>query len=356
MQKIDISSATLEEVCAFVETLGEKPFRGQQIFEWIHKKQAQSFDEMSNISQSLRVKLAENTAFCPPMVIKQQISHKDSTKKLLFALKNCDIMEASSESVNIEAVLMSYKHGLSACLSTQAGCRMGCDFCASQGIGLERNLTAGEIAGQYYQLVRMADERISNIVLMGVGEPLDNYDNVLRFIHLINHAKGANIGQRSITLSTCGLVPEIYALMKENLQINLAISLHAPNNQIRRKLMPIARKYDIDELLEACRAYAKGGRRITFEYIMIDGVNDSIGNAQELCKRIKGINCHINLIYANNIPEKGYTKSSPAKMRTFQEALTKAGFAATVRREMGADIRAACGQLRKDNQIKDNQI
>jgi len=356
MQKFDIASATLEEICVFVEGLGEKSFRGQQIFEWIHKKQAQSFDEMSNISQNLRNKLAENMVFFPPKAVNEQISRNDSTKKLLFALKNCDIMDTENQVVNIESVLMSYRHGLSACLSTQAGCRMGCDFCASEGIGFERNLTAGEIAGQYYQLSKIAGERISNIVLMGIGEPLDNYDNVLRFIQLINHPKGASLSQRSITLSTCGLVPKIYALMKENLQINLAISLHAPNNQIRRKLMPIARKYDIDELLEACKAYAKGGRRITFEYIMIDGVNDSIGNAQELCKRIAGMNCHINLIYANSIPEKGYAKSSPAKMRTFQEVLTKAGFAATVRREMGADIRAACGQLSKDNQIKNNQI
>jgi len=250
--------------------------------------------------------------------------------------------------VYAEAVLMTYRHGFSVCVSTQAGCRMGCEFCASGLTGLQRNLTAGEIAAQYYAVCRYINNRVGNIVLMGSGEPLDNYDNVLRFIKLIGHEKGANVGMRHITVSTCGIVPRIYDLAAENLQLTLAVSLNAPNDQIRRKLMPIARKYDFDELMAACRAYAASARRITFEYIMIEGVNDSEGNAKELSKRLAGIKCHINLIAANKVPEKGYNRSSAAAIAAFAEILEKSGLDVTVRREMGGDISAACGQLRNE--------
>ncbi|MCL2168794.1 MAG: 23S rRNA (adenine(2503)-C(2))-methyltransferase RlmN [Defluviitaleaceae bacterium] len=344
MVRFDIRSATLEELTCFIQNLGEKPFRGQQIFEWLHKKHAVSFDEMTNLPAALRLKLAEVTAFSPVLIVESQISTDKSTKKFLCQIENYGTIEGGK--VLVEAAVMKYHHGLTACLSTQAGCRMGCDFCASAHGGLERNLTAGEIAAQYYALTRVLGERIGNIVLMGVGEPLDNYDNVIKFIRLINHPMGANVGARSITLSTCGLVPEIYALMEEKLQINLAISLHAPNNQLRRRLMPIARSYDLDELIKACKAYTTGGRRVTFEYILIDGINDSTGCAKELCKRLAGINCHINLIAANNVPEKGYNKSNVHTIRNFKEVLEKEGFNVTVRREMGADISGACGQLR----------
>jgi len=345
MTKIDIRSADLAQITALVEQLGEKKFRAAQIFEWIHKNGAENFEEMTNLSAELREKLAHNARFSAVEIIQTQIS-KDSTKKFLFKLESCGIMDTEGDSAIVEAVLMSYKHGLSLCISTQVGCRMGCDFCASGIHGLSRNLTAGEIVAQVYKISRLEGERISNLVLMGVGEPLDNYDNVISAIRLLNHEKGVNLGQRHITLSTSGLVPQMYALMKENLQINLAVSLHAPNNQIRRKLMPVARSYNIDQLLDACKAYTKNGRRITFEYIMIDGVNDSIGNALELTKRLKGINCLINLILANKVPVIGYDKSKDRALAAFKETLEKANFHVSVRRELGQDIDAACGQLR----------
>ncbi|MDR2167716.1 MAG: 23S rRNA (adenine(2503)-C(2))-methyltransferase RlmN [Clostridiales bacterium] len=345
MDKFDIRSATLDELCDFVESLGEKRYRGQQVFEWINQKFVENFDEMTNLPAAFREKLMIHTVFFAPKIVEKQISKDNSTKKFLFELQNYGIMD----SVQVEAVLMAYRHGFSVCLSTQAGCRMGCDFCASGAHGLVRNLTAGEIAAQIYKISHSEGIGISNVVLMGMGEPLDNFDNVVKFIRLVNHAKGLNLGQRNITLSTCGLVPRIFDIIRENLQIGLAISLHAPNDQIRRRLMPIARKYSLDELLAACREYVRGGRRITFEYIMIDGVNDSAGNARELCKKLAGINCHINLIPANNIPEKGYTKSKPRAIAIFSNILENSGFTVTLRRELGSDISAACGQLRNSN-------
>jgi 23S rRNA (adenine2503-C2)-methyltransferase len=346
MDKFDIRSAYLEEICSFVENLGEKPFRGTQIFEWINAKFANSFDEMSNLSLGFRQKLKEYAEISSVGIINKQISGDNSTKKYLLEMQDYGMMKSGS--VRVEAVLMSYKHGLTACLSTQAGCRMGCDFCLSGESGLERNLTAGEIAAQYYLLSKDAGERISNVVLMGVGEPLDNYDNVIRFIKLINHPKGVNLGQRHITLSTCGLADKIYQLAKEELQINLAVSLHAPNNQIRRQLMPVARQYSVEELLKAVREYAQNGRRVTFEYIAIAGINDKEPQARELAKVLKGLNCHINLIPANKHPMKGYNKSSAKALGRFKEILEEEGFKVTVRRELGADISAACGQLRLD--------
>ncbi|MCL2575021.1 MAG: 23S rRNA (adenine(2503)-C(2))-methyltransferase RlmN [Defluviitaleaceae bacterium] len=346
MEKFDLRSAKLEAICNFIENLGEKRFRGEQIFVWINEKFVESIDEMTNLSQELRQKLMQYAEISQIDIERLQES-KDGTKKFLFKLQNYGMMDG--EGVNVEAVLMEYRHGLSVCLSSQAGCRMGCDFCATGTTGLIRNLTAGEIAAQLYKISKHTGRRISNIVLMGMGEPLDNYDNIIKFIHLINHPKGVNIGQRHITLSTSGLVDKIADLANEDLQINLAISLHAPNDQIRRQIMPIARKYSIKETIDACREYSKNGRRITFEYIMLDGINDTMANAQELSKHLKGINCLINLIPANEIPYNGYKKSKPHKVVEFKETLEKAGHTVTQRRELGADISAACGQLRNEH-------
>ena len=345
-QKLDIRSANCDDILQLVAEVNEKPFRVQQIFNWIHGKGIESFDEMTNLSAALRQKLSDIAEFSSVKIVQKQISSDGTTRKYLFEMAGNDIMNKNT--VYVESVLMTYNYGLSVCLSSQAGCRMGCTFCASGLNGLNRNLTAGEIAAQYYHISHDIGKRIGNIVLMGVGEPLDNYDNVLKFIGIINHKEGANVGQRHISLSTCGIVPRIYDLIKENLHITLDISLHAPNNQIRRSLMPIARTYDIDELLKACRAYEKAHRRISFEYIMIDGVNDTEACAKELAKRLCGMRSHVNLIPANKIPEKGYTKSNAKNINRFAEILKTSGFEVTKRRELGADISAACGQLRNE--------
>jgi len=349
MDNFDIRSASFDELSEFVHKIGEKSYRTQQIFQWIHGKFAESYDKMTNLSADLRNKLIQIAEIPHIECIKIQNSADGGARKYLFELHKNGIMDAGA--VYIETVLMTHKHGLSVCVSSQAGCRMGCDFCASGLTGLDRNLSAGEIAAQYYAVCRHIGQRVGNIVIMGSGEPLDNYSNVLKFIRLVNDKRGANVGQRHITLSTCGIVPRIYDLMNENLQITLAISLHAPNNQIRRKLMPVARTYDIDELLSACRAYEETVRRVSFEYIMIKDVNDSEGNAKELAKRLAGMQSHINLIPANRIPEKGYTKSTCAAMAAFVKILEKSGLSVTMRREMGSDISAACGQLRNKHII-----
>jgi 23S rRNA (adenine2503-C2)-methyltransferase len=345
MENFDIGSANLDEIKQFMGGIGEKPFRAEQIFGWIHAKFAQSYDEMTNLPVALRDRLVQIAPLTSAECVRVLKSADGATRKYLLKLHNYGIMD-----VYVETVLMTYRHGFSVCVSAQAGCRMGCDFCASGLTGLQRNLTAGEIAAQYYNLCRDVGSRIGNIVIMGSGEPLDNYDNVLRFIGLAGDAKGANVGMRRITVSTCGIVPRIYDLAKENLQLTLAVSLNAPNDQIRRRLMPIARVYDYDTLIGACRHYAGAARRISFEYIMIDGVNDDEGNAKELAKKLNGINCHINLIAANKVPEKGYNKSSAAVIRAFADILEKSGFDVTIRREMGNDISAACGQLRNEFQ------
>ena len=345
MTHFDMRSANLNEIKQFMQTIGEKPFRAEQIFGWLHAKFAQSYDEMTNLPIALRENLAEIAPMPLMEIVHVQKSADGATRKYLLKLHNSDIMD-----VYAETVLMEYRHGYSICVSTQAGCRMGCDFCASGLTGLQRNLTAGEIAAQYYAVCRNIHNRVGNIVIMGSGEPLDNYDNVLRFIKLISNEKGANVGMRHITLSTCGIVPRIYDLAGENLQLTLAVSLNAPNDQIRRKLMPIARQYDFDALMAACRDYTKTARRISFEYIMLDGVNDSEGNAKELARRLTGINCHINLIAANKVPEKGYNRSNAATIAAFAGILEDSGLDVTIRREMGGDISAACGQLRNEFQ------
>jgi len=352
MEKFDLRSASLTEICGFMEKIGEKAFRGEQIFSWINNKFVESIDEMSNLSVILRQKLMQYAEISQIEILRSQSSADGMTKKFLFKMQNSGIMRGeSAEGVEVEAVLMEYRHGLSLCVSTQAGCRMGCDFCATGTSGLLRNLTAGEIAAQLYKASQMAGRRVSNIVLMGMGEPLDNYDNVVKFIHLVNHPKGVNLGQRHISLSTSGLVDKIHALRAENLQINLALSLHAPNDQIRRQIMPIARKFSIEETLDACREYAANGRRVTFEYIMLHGMNDAKAHADELSRRLKGINCLINLIPTNDVAEKGYKKSKPQKVAEFKHILEAAGFTVTQRRELGSDISAACGQLRNENLV-----
>ncbi|MCL2396889.1 MAG: 23S rRNA (adenine(2503)-C(2))-methyltransferase RlmN [Defluviitaleaceae bacterium] len=347
MEKFDIRSASFDELQQFVGDMGEKPYRARQIFEWIHGKWAENIDEMTNLSAELRRKIGQIAEIPTAACVRVQKSTDGGTRKYLMQLHKNGIMDNAK--VYAETVLMTYKHGQSLCVSTQAGCRMGCAFCATGIGGLQRNLTAGEIAAQYYAASRDVGGRIGNIVIMGSGEPLDNYDNVMRFIRLIGDERGAGVGQRRITLSTCGIVPRIYDLMEENLQITLAVSLNAPNDQIRRQLMPIARTYGIDELLEACRAYESALRRISFEYIMISGVNDSEGNAKELAKRLAGMKSHVNLIPANKVAEKGLSRSSDAVIKAFAGVLEKSGVEATVRRGLGSDISAACGQLRNEH-------
>ncbi len=321
---------------AWLSEQGEKPFRAGQIFSWVQKG-ISSFDEMSNISKGLRQTLAEAFILDNVKIIKR-LDSQDKTRKYLLSMHDGEI---------IEAVLMRYKHGNSICVSTQVGCRMGCSFCASTLGGMTRNLEAAEILGQIMVIQNDIGERISNIVLMGSGEPLDNYDEVMQFLRLVNHADGLNISMRHITLSTCGLVDQIKRLADEKLQLTLAISLHAVSDEKRNSLMPVNKKYNLDSLLEACRYYTKQtGRRITFEYALIQGENDHASEAKALAKRLRGLLCHVNLIPINPVEERGYKASSNASISSFQKVLKDAGIETTIRRELGSDINAACGQLR----------
>lgn len=327
----------LHEIEAWLKEKGEKAFRAKQIFGWVQKG-ISSVEEMTNISKDLRASIEE--AFIIDNVrIEKSLKSKDKTQKYLLSMHDGEI---------IEAVLMRYKHGNSICVSTQVGCRMGCSFCASTLDGMTRNLDAGEILGQIMVIQNDIGERISNVVLMGSGEPLDNYDQVLKFLRLVNHKDGLNISMRHITLSTCGLVKEIRMLAQEKLQVTLAISLHAIDDDKRSSLMPVNRKYNIDELLDACRTYTEvTGRRITFEYALIQGQNDGPEEARRLAKRLKGLLCHVNLIPINPVKERGYKASSGGSIQKFQKILQEGGIETTVRRELGSDINAACGQLRK---------
>lgn len=339
MKKEDIKGLSLPELTKVLETMSEKPFRAKQIYEWLHKKLVISFDEMTNISKPLREKLAERYEITPVIMVDKLVSKNDGTTKFLFRLSDGRV---------IESVLMKYKHGNSVCISSQVGCRMGCRFCASTLGGLERNLTASEMLSQVYEIQRISGERVSNIVVMGTGEPLDNYDNFLEFVHRISDENGLNISQRNITASTCGLVEKIRQLAEENLQITLAISLHAPNDTMRRELMPVANKYTIAEIMEACHYYyEKTGRRITFEYSLVKDSNDSEAAALELCGLLKGFNCHVNLIPVNPIKERNYRHSEEKYIQKFKLILERNGINVTIRRELGSDINAACGQLRK---------
>ena len=340
MEKKDIRSMTPEELEAFVvNDLKDKKFRARQIYDWMHVKCVQNFDEMTNLSKVLRQKLSENATLCPVEKADCLISQIDGTRKYLFRMEDGSI---------IESVLMKYKHGNSVCISSQVGCRMGCRFCASTLLGLERNLNTSEMLGQIYAIQRDTGERVSSVVIMGTGEPLDNYDAVVRFIRMISDEKGLNISQRNITLSTCGIVPKIYQLADEHLQITLAISLHASDNEKRKSMMPIANKYDMDTLLEACRYYYEtNGRRLTFEYSLARGVNDSPEDARTLAKLLKGFMWHVNLIPINPVEERSYVQSDRKSIVNFKNSLEKYGGNVTIRREMGRDIQAACGQLRR---------
>lgn len=339
MEKKDLKSLNYEEVMEEFKALGEKGFRGKQVYDWIHKKLVVNFEEMSNLSKPLREKLMENYSLPTVTMLDQRTSKNGETTKFLFRLYDDRV---------IESVLMRYHHGNSVCISSQVGCRMGCRFCASTLGGLERNLSASEMLSQIYEIQRISGERVSNVVVMGTGEPLDNFDNLVRFVRLLTDEHGLNISQRNITVSTCGLVDKIYKLADEDLAITLAISLHAPNDELRKTLMPVANKYSIKEIMEACQAYyEKTGRRISFEYSLVEGVNDGEEQAKELVSLVRGMNCHINLIPVNPIKERDYRHSSAQFIQKFKNILEKNRINVTIRREMGADIDAACGQLRK---------
>ena len=339
MEKTDIKSLTLEELQAEMQKLSEKPFRAKQIYEWMHKKLARSFEEMTNVSKELRKKCEENYEFTALHAVQVQESKIDGTKKFLFELADGNV---------VESVWMKYKHGNSVCISSQVGCRMGCRFCASTLDGLERSLLPSEMLDQIYEITRLTGERVSNVVVMGTGEPMDNYDNLLKFLKLLTDENGLNISQRNITVSTCGLVPRMRQLAEEQLQITLALSLHATTDEKRRKLMPIANKYGLDELMEACAYYfEKTGRRITFEYSLVGGVNDTDEDAKELIELVKPLNCHVNLIPVNPIAERDYVESAKEQVQAFKNKLEKNKINVTIRREMGRDIDGACGQLRR---------
>ena len=339
MKKIDIKSMTIEEVEAVVVEFGEPKFRGKQVFDWLHNKLVTSFEDMTNISKSMREKLSENYKISNLEMVDRKISKKDDTIKYLFSLENDNI---------IETVLMRYSYGNAVCISTQVGCRMGCGFCASTIEGLEDNLSTGEMLSQIYEIQKDIGERISSVVLMGSGEPLDNYTNVIKFIKILNDKNGLGIGQRHITLSTCGLIDKINMLEAEDFQITLAISLHAPNDEIRNTIMPISKKYDIDSLILACKEYSdKTKRRITFEYALIKGINDSAECAYELTKKLRGMLCHVNLIPVNDVKERNFYKSNEETIVEFAGILKSKGIETTVRRKLGSDINAACGQLRQ---------
>ncbi|WP_053957710.1 23S rRNA (adenine(2503)-C(2))-methyltransferase RlmN [Inediibacterium massiliense] len=337
-EKIDLKSCTIEELENFLETLNEKKFRGKQIFSWIHKG-VEDLDEMTNLSKDLREKLKEKAYISTLKIENVLISTIDETRKYLFLLEDGNI---------IESVWMKYKHGNSVCVSTQVGCKMGCSFCASTLEGVIRNLTAGEILDQILSIQKDAKERVSNVVLMGSGEPFDNYEEVLKFLEIVNHKNGLNIGLRNITISTCGLVPKLLDFAEKKPQVTLAISLHAANDELRSSMMPINRKYPLEELLKACKSYTeKTNKRITFEYALIKDVNDREKDAIELSKKIKNILCHVNLIPLNQVDERGYERANMDRVRNFQNILKKKGIEATIRRELGRDIQAACGQLRR---------
>ncbi len=337
MDAVTLKKEELTDI--IVNTCGEKKFRASQVFDWIHKKHVKDYSEMLNIPQKLKDELATILPLNVPEIMTVQESRLDGTRKYLFKMHDGQM---------IESVFMRYKHGNSVCISSQAGCRMGCRFCASTLDGLVRNLTAGEMLSQIYQIERDMNEKVSNIVVMGTGEPLDNYDNLVRFIELISDEEGMNLSQRNITVSTCGLIPKINELAERHLQITLAISLHAPNQKDRAALMPVANSFEIHDLINACKNYFdKTGRRISFEYSLVHGQNDSMDQADELSKLIKGINAHVNLIPVNPIKERDYKAPDRRNVLAFKERLEKNGINVTIRREMGADIDGACGQLRK---------
>ena len=334
----DIKSMTLDELTEFVTENGFPKFRAKQIYDWLYKN-VTDFDNMRNIPADLKAFLKSSSYISVANIEKKLVSRYDKTVKYLFSFNDGEC---------VESVVMSYKHGYSICISTQVGCKMGCTFCATGKSGFSRSLEPSEMLGQIEAAQRDLNIRISNIVLMGMGEPLDNFDNVVKFLRLVSSDNGLNIGMRHITLSTCGIVPKIYELAKLHLGITLSVSLHAPNDEIRQRTMPIARKYSIEELLKACSDYFKTtGRRVTFEYSMISGVNDSDENAKELAKRLEGTQSHVNLIPVNTVEGTGYLKSNIKRQQAFINILAAKNIGATVRRTLGSDINASCGQLKR---------
>ncbi len=341
--KQDIKSMTLAELEQEAARLGEPKFRAKQIFTWLHRG-ATRFSDMTNLSAALRARLEEEYEITAPVVVRKQISQNDGTIKYLWRLRdgNC-----------VETVLMRYRHGNSVCISSEVGCAMGCAFCASTIGGLVRRLSASEMLDEVLFTQLDSGQQISNIVLMGIGEPLDNYDNVLRFLELVNAPEGMNIGMRHISLSTCGIVPKIKALAERQLQLTLSVSLHAPDDEIRSRIMPVNRRWPVEELLDACRLYFdRTGRRISFEYAMIRDVNDSPETAQLLVSRLKGMQAHVNLIPLNNVEESPLRPSTRQAIRQFQQILEEHGVTCTVRRTLGSDIDASCGQLRRKYENK----
>ena len=337
--RTDIKSMTLTELKKELEQAGEKSFRAAQLYDWMHCKLAAGYDEMTNLPLSLRSKLKGNYPYTSLLPIEVQESRLDGTKKFLFGLADGNV---------VESVWMKYKHGNSVCISSQVGCKMGCRFCASTLDGWERNLLPSEMLDQIYTISRLTGERVSNVVVMGTGEPMDNYDNLLTFIRILTEEHGLHISQRNITVSTCGIVPKMKELAEEKLQITLALSLHATTDEKRRKLMPIANTWHLDELMEACAYYfEKTGRRITFEYSLVGGVNDTLEDAAQLSALAGRLNAHVNLIPVNPIKERDFVQSDKKAIEAFKTYLERQGIAVTVRREMGRDINGACGQLRK---------
>lgn len=338
-EKKDILTLTKEELQAEMEALSEKRFRAGQIYEWLHVHHAVSFDEMTNLSKDLRRKLEENFVIPSVRALEVLTSEIDGTRKYLFALEDGNV---------IESVLMRYSYGISVCISSQVGCRMGCRFCASTIGGRVRDLTASEMLCQVTEIARQTGERVSHIVLMGSGEPLDNYDSLVRFLKIMGDPQGERLSLRDITVSTCGIVPKIRALAQEGLPVTLALSLHAPSQEKRERLLPIARTYKLPEVMDAMRFYfEQTGRRITFEYSCVKDENTSPEDAGELAELVKGMNCHINLIPVNPVEERSYRSPDRRDVEAFRRMLEKRGISVTIRREMGRDINGACGQLRR---------
>ncbi|WP_416826899.1 23S rRNA (adenine(2503)-C(2))-methyltransferase RlmN [Ectobacillus polymachus] len=340
VKKPSIYSLELQGLQAWLKEQGEPAFRAGQIYDWLYKKRVASIDEMTNLSKGLREKLSNSFEITTLKTLVKQVSD-DGTIKFLFELH---------DGYSIETVLMNHDYGNSVCVTTQVGCRIGCTFCASTLGGLKRNLESGEIVAQVVNVQRAVDEmdeRVSSIVVMGIGEPFDNYENLLQFLRIVNHEQGIHIGARHITVSTSGIIPRIYDFADENMQINFAISLHAPNTELRSKLMPINRAYKLPDLMEAVKYYTKKtGRRVTFEYGLFGGQNDQVEHAEELAKLIKGLLCHVNLIPVNYVPERNYVRTPREQIFRFQKILKNYGINVTIRREQGSDIDAACGQLR----------
>ncbi len=347
MSRTDIKSLTLSELNNLIAELGLPKFRAGQIYSWLHKQFAVSFDEMTNLSKDLRASLSESFEILNCEIEQKFVSKLDGTVKYLFRLNDGEF---------IESVLMKYKYGYTVCISSQVGCNMKCSFCASTIDGCKRNLTPSEMLSQIYAISRDMDIRVSHIVLMGMGEPLDNYDNVLKFFELITNADGQNISARHISISTCGIVPKIYDLIEKHPQFTLSVSLHAPTDELRSQIMPVNKAWNVDELLEACKVYTETtSRRISFEYAMMSGINDTDECARELIKKLRGMLCHVNLIPANEVRENDYKRSTDKRVQTFKEILEKGGLNVTVRRSLGGDIDASCGQLRR-NRRKEEKL